>query len=113
MAFENNTNLGRVDTILKTLRLIEKSAASNRATDAQIRAVLAPLLEALARYRAANDAPENTSPVATLEDTLTAGQRAALHLADRASTRDLIAALLGRLEAQQARIDTTDNGRAS
>lgn len=36
---------------------------------------------------------------------LTPGQRAALHLANGASIKDLIAALLGRLEAQLAHLE--------
>ncbi|MFK7882347.1 hypothetical protein [Roseobacter sp.] len=55
MAFENNTNLGRVEKMIETLHLIEKSATANRATEAQIRATLAPLIEALARERAKQD----------------------------------------------------------
>lgn len=91
--------------MIETLRLIEKSATANRATKAQIRATLAPLTEALARYLQNDDVPNRNKFASVPEAHLTAGERAALHLADRASTRDLIAALLGRLEAQQAQID--------
>lgn len=113
MAFENNTNLGRVDKMIETLHLIEKSATSNRATDAQIRAVLAPLSAALARYTHEGDVPDIAQAPPEPVANLTAGERAALHLADGASLRDLTAALLGRLEAQQAQIDAKDDERKS
>lgn len=58
MAFENNTNLGRVDKMIETLRLIEKSAIKNRATDAQIKAVMMPLIEVLDRYTRGDGAPD-------------------------------------------------------
>lgn len=109
MAFENNTNLGRVEKMIETLRLIEKSATSNRATPAQIKALLGPLMEALAPYldgAGASDIEENlvAVPRGTAMAGLKAGERAALHLADRASLRILTAALLGRLEAHEARL---------
>lgn len=104
MAFENNTNLGRVDKMIETLHLIEKSATSNRATDAHIKAVLAPLSAALARYTHEHSGADIAQAPSERTANLTAGERAALHLADGASLRDLTAALLGRLEAQQAQI---------
>lgn len=105
MAFQNNTNRGRVEKTIETRHLIEKSATANRATEAQIRATLAPLTEALARYTQEGACPDIATAAGAHASDLTAGERAALHLANRASTRDLIAALLGRLEAQQAQID--------
>ena len=104
MAFENDTNTGRVQKMVETFALIQKSALSNRVdADAQ-KAMMRPLIEALTAagvVGAAVSAPEGQeTPIAALS----AGQRAALHLADRASLRDLIAALLGRLEAHEARL---------
>lgn len=109
MAFENNTNLGRVEKMIETLRLIEKSAKSNRATPAQIKALLGPLMEVLAPYMDGAVAPgiEDNAVAVPREPAmagLKAGERAALHLADRASLRILTAALLGRLEAHEARL---------
>lgn len=121
MAFENNTNLGRVEKMIETLRLIEKSATSNRATPAQIKALLAPLMEALAPYMAGAvtlDIEDDAGavPRGSAMAGLKAGERAALHLADRASLRILTAALLGRLEAHEARLaahepDDSEEGR--
>lgn len=109
MAFENNTNMGRVEKMIETLRLIEKSAKANRATEAQIRATLAPVIEALARYIEDGATPVTVAGKTAPAADLTAGERAALHLANRSSLRDLTAALLGRLEAQQARSDAAGN----
>ncbi|WP_187431443.1 hypothetical protein ROLI_048080 (plasmid) [Roseobacter fucihabitans] len=105
MAFENNTNLGRVDKMIETPHLIEKSTTANRATNAQIKAVLTPLMEALGSCSQDDDALDTASVPPMPVTSLTAGERAALHLADKASIRGLTSALLGRLEAQQLRID--------
>ncbi|MEL6959106.1 MAG: hypothetical protein AAGL89_09175 [Pseudomonadota bacterium] len=104
MAFENDTNTGRVQKMVETFALIQKSALSNRVDADALQAMMRPLIEALTAtgvVGAAVSAPEgqDTSTAAH-----TAGERAALHLANRASLRDLIAALLGRLEAHEARI---------
>ena len=48
MAFENDTNLGRVQKMIETLQLIVKSAQSNRADDDAIRDLLRPLTDELA-----------------------------------------------------------------
>ena len=72
--------------------------------------MMRPLIEALTRagvVDASVDAPTGHNTPTTA---LTAGQRAALHLADRASLRDLTAALLGRLEAQEARLAASEAG---
>lgn len=110
MAFENNTNLGRVEKIIDTLHLIEKSATSNKATPAQTKALLAPLIEALAPY--IETAPQgfeaDPAPRRDALSGLKAGERAALHLADGASLRQLIAALMGRLDAHAERLADTE-----
>jgi len=116
MAFENDTNAGRVKKMVETLALIQKSSQSNRADAAALQAMMRPLIEALTRAGVVGgsvDAPEGHDTPTTA---LTAGQRAALHLADRASLRDLTVALLGRLEAQEVRLaagdaDIEDGGR--
>ena len=104
MAFKNNTNTGRVAKIVETFALIQKSAKSNRADADTLGVMMRPLIAALTNagvMGASVDAPMGQD-APTL--TLTAGQRAARHLADRASLRDLTAALLGRLEAHEARL---------
>lgn len=110
MAFENDTNAGRVQKMVETLALIQKSALSNRAEADALKTMMRPLIEALTAagvVGAAVYAPEDQD---ALTPGLTAGQRAALHLADGASLRDLTAALLGRLEAQEARLAASDEG---
>ena len=94
--------------MVATLALIEKSARSNRADFDALKSMMRPLIDALTAagvVGAGIPAPEGLdTPTAAL----TAGQRAALHLADRASLRDLTAALLGRLEAHEARLGAPD-----
>lgn len=104
MAFQNNTNTGRVQKMIGTFGLIQKSALSNRADDHALQDMMTPLVEALSRADVI--AVSSTGDTATAR--LTSGERAALHLADRASLRDLTAALLGRLEAQAAHLAGDD-----
>ena len=103
MAFQNETNKGRVTKMVDTLHLILKSAQANRAEDHEIVAMLRPLTDELAGLGLAADMPAAAPAPAT--SALTAGERAALHLADRASLLDLIAALMGRLDAHAAQLD--------
>lgn len=104
MAFENDTNRGRVLKVLDTLALIEKSAESNRASPEALTAMLKPLTDHLAGLGITGGvAPDTTEPEAGAP--LTAGQRAAQELADRASLRELMAALAGRLDAHAARLE--------
>ena len=108
MAFENDTNAGRVQKMIETLALIQNSALSNRADADALKTMMRSLIEALTAMGvvgAAVHAPEDQD---TPAPALTAGQRAALHLADHASLRDLTAALLGRLEAHEARLAASD-----
>ena len=110
MAFENDTNAGRVQKMVEIFGLIQKSALSNRADDAAMQAMMRPLIEALTRAGAVGASVDAPTGHDTPTTALTAGQRAALHLADRASLRDLMAALLGRLEAHEARLAASDAG---
>ena len=114
MAFENDTNAGRVQKMIETFGLIEKSDQSNRADDHALQAMMRPLTEALGTAGVINATAEGpTEAIGPATPDLTAGERAALHLADRASLRDLTAALLGRLEAQDARLaaaETIESG---
>ncbi|MBW4710706.1 hypothetical protein KX928_23195 [Roseobacter sp. YSTF-M11] len=105
--FQNSSNIARVDRILEALQLMEKSAASNRTSTAEFRQMLTPVIERLTAIGIL-DAGEGEAPTQTVEAALTAGQRAALHLANRASTRDLTAALLGRLETQQELLERAE-----
>ena len=105
MAFENDTNRGRVLKVLDTLALIEKSAESNRASPEALAVMLKPLTDRLAGLGLAGQAAEAPAPAVDTAAPLTAGQRAAQELADRASLRELLAALAGRLDAHAARLD--------
>ena len=106
MAFENDTNAGRVQKMVETFGLIQKSAQSNRADADALQALMRPLIEVLNAAGIMDTAVPALELHNPLPSTLTAGQRAALHLAERASLRDLTAALLGRLEAHEARLAT-------
>ena len=101
MEFENDTNRGRVQKMIETLGLIEKSAESNRASAEDMADMLAPFTQALSALCLPVDQARPAMP----GPALTAGQRAALHLADHASLRDLMAALMGRLDAHAAKLD--------
>ncbi|KIT14398.1 hypothetical protein [Jannaschia aquimarina] len=85
MAFKNNTNAGRVAKMIDLLRLIEKSASSNRAAPSEIAKMLTPLAETLRPYLPSSC----TETLATAPDSplgrLTPGERASLLLADGAS----------------------------
>lgn len=110
MAFENDTNAGRVQKMVETLALIQKSALSNRADANALKTMMHPLIEALTAAGVVGAAVHVPEDQDTPAPALTAGQRAALHLADSASLRDLTAALLGRLEAHEARLAASDVG---
>ena len=111
MAFENDTNTGRVQKMIETFALIQKSALSNRVDAGALQAMMRPLTDALTTAGVVGAGVPVLEDQNTPAPTLTAGQRAAMHLADRASLRDLTAALLGRLEAQEARLAASDEGR--
>lgn len=104
MAFENDTNTGRVQKMVETFALIQKSALSNRVDADALQAMMRPLIEVLTAAGVVGAGVPDPQGQDTPTAALTAGQRAALHLADRASLRDLTAALLGRLEADEARL---------
>lgn len=53
--FENNTNIRRVDKMIDTLSLIEKSATSNKADASQISALLAPMMSKMAEMGVSSD----------------------------------------------------------
>ena len=108
MAFQNDTNAGRVQKMVETFALIQKSALSNRVDADALKAMMRPLIEALTAAGTVGAGLPDPEAHDTPAAALTAGQRAALHLADRASLRDLTAALLGRLEAHEARLAASD-----
>lgn len=112
MAFENDTNTGRVRKMIESFALIQKSALSNQADAQAVQAMLSPLIEALTRAGVIAAPVDASTKSDALPATLTAGQRAALHLANRASLRDLTAALLGRLEAHEARLGELEEADA-
>ena len=112
MSFQNSSNQARIRTICEKLDLLQNSATSNRATVEEVSALLLPVFAKLGDMgfiAGAHGEGANPEPHAILERgpreepipdaQLTAGQRAALKLANGASLKDLCAALLGRLEA--------------
>lgn len=54
MAFENDTNRGRVQKMVETLALITKSAESNRAKSDDVAEMLRPLTDALSAHGVGN-----------------------------------------------------------
>ncbi|UTS82728.1 hypothetical protein [Phaeobacter piscinae] len=108
MAFENETNAGRVQKMIELFGHIQKSAESNNADTVALRAMMLPLLDVLGANGLSDALGEGSAPQGANMPPLTAGERAALHLADKSSLRDLIAALLGRLEAHDARLAAQD-----
>lgn len=73
MAFQNDTNKGRVQKIMEILDLIEKSANSNRASVEERLALLEPVLDKLAlgpdpAAPVYVDAPQATAVRVTLSD---------------------------------------------
>ncbi len=104
MAFENDTNLGRVQKMIETLQLILKSAQSNRADDDAIRDMLRPLTDELAALGA--NAPRPVAEQSSIEQkgswTGKAPQWASVHdMAEQADLKDLTVAMavyLNRLD---------------
>lgn len=88
MSFTNPTNLGRVNKILDTLDLIEKSAESNGASEEQIVAMLQPLLDRIGT-------PPSPAPsqVATQPAT-TSHWNSAVEMARNAPLADVSAAMM-------------------
>lgn len=109
MAFLNDTNKGWVQKMVETFALIQKLALSNRADDHAMRAIMAPLDEVLTDARVLDVTASDTAAPMSQAPVFTAGERAASHLADRASLRDLIAALLGQLEAHEVLLAFSDD----
>jgi hypothetical protein len=110
MAFQNDTNAGRVRKMVETFALIQKSAQSNNADADALKSMTRPLIDALTEAGLVGSRVSTPPGREMPAPFLTAGQRAALHLADRASLRDLTAALLGRLEAHEARLAASGEG---
>ena len=108
MAFENDTNTCRVQKTVETFALIQKSALSNRVDADALQAMMRPLIDAMTAAGVVGAGVPGSDAQDMPTAALTAGQRAAQHLADRASLRDLTAALLGRLEAHEARLAASD-----
>ncbi len=96
MAFQNDTNTGRVAKMIETLRLIQKSAQSNRAADHEVAAMLQPLTDELAALGAA--APLTAAAQGNTEQrgswTGKAPQWASVHdMAEQADLKDLTVAM--------------------
>lgn len=67
MAFENDTNTGRVEKMIDILGLITKSATSNRASDDQVREMLKPLVAQLADIRAFDEDTDQDNETSVLD----------------------------------------------
>lgn len=96
MAFENDTNLGRVKKMIETLQLIVKSAQSNRADDEAIRDLLRPLTDELAALGANIPRPVTEQRSAEQKGSWTgkAPQWASIHdMAEQADLNDLTVAM--------------------
>lgn len=96
MAFENDTNIGRVQKMIETLQLILKSAQSNRADDAAIRDMLRPLTDELTALGANTDQPDKGQSDTEQRGSWTgkAPQWASVHdLAEQADLKDLTVAM--------------------
>ncbi|WP_298938002.1 hypothetical protein [uncultured Ruegeria sp.] len=107
MAFQNDTNTGRVKKMVDTLRLIVKSATSNSADTDALADMLRPLTDELAGLGVLPPAGQMTESQPPKVAAQAAGQRAALILADQASLRELMASLIGRLDAHAHRLEET------
>lgn len=96
MAFENDTNRGRVKKMVETLALIVKSAESNRASGGDVADMLRPLTDALAAH-GAESTPANAAPNASEQRgswTGNAPQWASVHdMAEQADLKDLTVAM--------------------
>ncbi|MGB3247385.1 MAG: hypothetical protein WBB25_22860 [Sulfitobacter sp.] len=96
MAFENDTNLGRVQKMIETLQLIVKSAQSNRADDDAIRDLLRPLTDELAALGANSPRPVTEQCSAQQKGSWTGKtpQWASVHdMAEQADLKDLTVAM--------------------
>jgi hypothetical protein len=96
MAFENDTNIGRVQKMVETLQLILKSAQSNRADDEAIRDMLRPLTDELTALGANTDQPDKGQSDTEQRGSWTgkAPQWASVHdMAEQADLKDLTVAM--------------------
>ena len=90
MAFDNDTNRGRMQKILDLLGLIEKSAQSNRAAQEDLAEMLAPLTERLTSADLLTPQP----PQVTRRGTTRPPQWATIRqMAEEADLHDLTVAL--------------------
>ena len=79
MAFENDTNTGRVRKMIETFALIQKSALSNQADSEVVQAMLGPLIDTLTRAGVIATTVEVSTKPDALPATLTAGPRNLFH----------------------------------
>jgi hypothetical protein len=108
MTVLNDTNRGRVEKIEGLLILIANSAESNKASQEDLWELLSPAVDAIQRLldpEAKPDSPATAGP-STKPDfaDLTAGQRAAMILADNASLKELMVSLSARLDVHLAQL---------
>lgn len=97
MTVLNQTNTIRVQKINELIGHIIKSAESNNATQEELWQLMSPAVDAIQGMLDPEAKPDSPASPAPDFSNLTAGQRAAMILADQASLRELIASLHGRL----------------
>lgn len=98
MTVLNDTNRGRVTKIEGVLTLIANSAESNKASQEELWELLSGVVDAIQDMLDPEAQPQETPTQKPEFEALTAGQRAAMILADQASLKELIASLSGRLD---------------
>lgn len=84
--FNNPTNVGRVTKMCETLDLIEKSARSNRVSDDEVAALLAPLLARLPGQDLA--VPDYTESAPVVVKVIDPAKREVAQLAGAKADRD-------------------------
>lgn len=98
--FFNDTNHGRIAKMTEMLEgPLTKSARSNKATAEDWLKLLEPVSSFIDQLRGQGPETKGEAVAEAPLVELSAGQRAAMHLANKASLKELTAALLGRLEA--------------
>lgn len=106
MPFDNATNRGRVEKMLDALGLIEASAVSNRASEADVGAMLAPLLQRLGAYRAPQPVEPDRIASTPPRPGSTRAWQSVREMAEQADLADLTTAMAVYLDRIGAAFDT-------
>ena len=102
MAFENQSNIGRVERMQDLLKHILKSARSNRATPEEVVALLKPLTDDLSSIGVRPETAKMPTPVASGGYSVSGPQWANVRdMAEQAELKDLtvaMAVMMNRIE---------------